>query len=582
MKLILIPPGDFRMGSEETDQQLAERFPYLVDEMQKEPELKMTVASARPQHWVRITRPFYSGKYEVTKGQFRSFVDDTGYATGAETDGRGGWGYDSTKIPINGEYPFYQATKFNWRNWGVDQSDDCPVVNVSWNDATAFCDWLSRKEQKKYRLPTEAEWEYACRAGTTSRFYGGDDPEILTRIGNVADSTGKSQFPWWSTALASADGSVFPNPVGQFRPNNFGLFDMAGNVNEWCQDWFGELYYRDSPASDPAGPSSGSHRVIRGGGWDSEGVYCRSAARFFDLPTRHDHRTGFRIVCEAADSTAARRSRLDAPTAKEKQAPTPTADGCEGHTAGQIRDDNPLKTRLVWIPPGDFTMGSPNHEADRGNDESQVHVSLTRGFWLGQHEVTQAEWRRLMATTPWSGKECVTEGDDYPATYVTWDEALRFCEIMTTEERAAGRLPEGWFYTMPTEAQWEYACRTGTTSRFSFGDSEGDLREYAWYSKNGWSADERYPHQVARKKANPWGLYDMHGNVWEWCRDWYTKELPGGTDPQGPPGSLPCVRRGGSWGSAAHDCRSASRETGDRSFANSVVGFRMALCPYAR
>ena len=206
--------------------------------------------------------------------------------------------------------------------------------------------------------------------------------------------------------------------------------------------------------------------------------------------------------------------------------------GFEGTKAGQSRKSNGLNTPLVWIPPGDFTMGSPKDEKDRSDDENQVQVTLTKGFWLGQHEVTQAEWQRVMQTTPWSGNEDVKEGDDYPATFVSWDDAMKFCEKLTEQERSAGRLPSDWQYTLPTEAQWEYACRAGTKSRFSFGDDESDLGEYAWYGKNAGDIGEKYAHRVAQKKANPWGLYDMHGNVWEWCRDVYAYELPGRRRPR--------------------------------------------------
>ncbi len=169
--------------------------------------------------------------------------------------------------------------------------------------------------------------------------------------------------------------------------------------------------------------------------------------------------------------------------------------GFEGSKAGQTGDDNSLKTKLVWIPSGDFTMGSPKDEKDRSDDENQVQVTLSKGFWLGQHELTQAEWQRVMQTTPWSGKEHVKEGDDYPATYVSWDDAMKFCEKLTEQEHAAGRLPSDWRYTLPTEAQWEYACRAGTKSRFSFGDDESDLSDYTWWGGivgNGNAKNEQY------------------------------------------------------------------------------------------
>jgi formylglycine-generating enzyme required for sulfatase activity len=239
---------------------------------------------------VTISQPFYLGKYEVTKGQFRKFVEDTNYRTDAEKDGKGSLGYTGDK-----DKPFKERPAFTWRDWGVDQGDNSPVVNVSHNDAVAFCEWLSRKEGKKYRLPTEAEWEYACRAGTVDRYYNGDDPEGLTKLGNVADATAKEKVPNWTT-VASSDGWAFTAPVGQFRPNNFGLYDMIGNAAEWCSDWYDADYYAKSPERDPTGPNSGSDRVRRGGCWASDAVSCRAAYRGGNPPGSRDFFVGFRLA----------------------------------------------------------------------------------------------------------------------------------------------------------------------------------------------------------------------------------------------------------------------------------------------
>ena len=187
MRLTLIPEGTFEMGSPEGDK----------DAEQDE----------KPQHRVRITRPFYLGVHEVTRGQFRRFVDEAGYQTEAEKDGKGGWGWnEETK-------KFEQNTRYTWQNPGFEQTDDHPVVNVSWNDATAFAEWLSRKEGKTYRLPTEAEWEYACRAGTTSRYSCDDDPEGLAAVGNIADGTAKQKYPNLTT-ISARDGYVYTAPGG--------------------------------------------------------------------------------------------------------------------------------------------------------------------------------------------------------------------------------------------------------------------------------------------------------------------------------------------------------------------------------
>src|SRR5262249_1391794 len=158
---------------------------------------------------------------------------------------------------------------------------------------------------------------------------------------------------------------------------------------------------------------------------------------------------------------------------------------------------------------------------DRLKNENQVLVTLSRGFWLGKYEVKQGDWKALMASTPWSGKKDVTEGNESPAAALTWEDAEKFCVELTRKERAAGRGPIDWRYTLPTEAQWEYACRAGQRTRFTFGDDEAHLGDYAWFQKNADAVGEQYVHQVGTKRANSWGLHDMHGNAWEWCRDWY-------------------------------------------------------------
>jgi formylglycine-generating enzyme required for sulfatase activity len=198
------------------------------------------------------------------------------------------------------------------------------------------------------------------------------------------------------------------------------------------------------------------------------------------------------------------------------------ADGnFEGSRAGETREDNGLALPFVWITPGTFIMGSAANETGRSDDENQLQVTLTTGFWLGLHEVTQTEWRRVMRTEPWSGKPHVEARENYPATYITWEEATKFCETLTKREQIAGRLPSNWQFALPTEAQWEYACRAGTNTRFSFGDDDSLLGDYALYVKNASDAGKQEAHLTGQKKPNPWGLLDIHGNVWEWCRDWY-------------------------------------------------------------
>jgi formylglycine-generating enzyme len=289
MKLTLIPAGEFMMGSGESAEDAAAFFStthvrifwtagFLDDE--------------HPQHRVRITKPFYLGTYHVTRGQFRQFVADTGYKTDAEKIEKWGtWRWNpgmKTGLPRDKDS--------SWRKPGFEQTDEHPVVILSWNDAVAFCRWLSRKEGKTYRLPTEAEWEYACRAGTTTRYYSGDDPETLAKVANVADAAARAKRPFWEHTIKASDGYAFTAPVGQFKPNAFGLYDMHGNAWEWCSDWYGEDYYGKSPTDDPTGPNTGDRHVLRGGSWIMEACFCRSATRLRSLADFRNYGPGFRVA----------------------------------------------------------------------------------------------------------------------------------------------------------------------------------------------------------------------------------------------------------------------------------------------
>lgn len=253
----------------------------------------------------------------------------------------------------------------------------------------------------------------------------------------------------------------------------------------------------------------------------------------------------------------------------------PAADPMRGKAPGDIRDDNALKLKLVWCPPGKLKMTWLADEKPFGPFEA--NVELTRGFWLGKFEATQFEWKQVMSTEPWKRERNAKAGDDYPATFVKWDDAMTFCRTLTRLEREAGRLPDDWEYTLPTEAQWEYACRGGTKSTSSVGTDQSKLGDYAWFRSN--TENEEYAHRVGGKKPNLWGFHDMHGNVEEFCRDWYWEALRGGRDPEAtqrdPSTKRPHVVRGGSWFDFANFCSSSSRESADG--AGSGVGFRVAL-----
>ena len=243
---------------------------------------------------------------------------------------------------------------------------------------------------------------------------------------------------------------------------------------------------------------------------------------------------------------------------------------------GSVADS--IGMELIEIPAGKFTMGSPAGETDRVEErEAQVSVTLTKPFGLGKYEVTQGQWKSVMDLEPWLNKSDVRISEDNAATYVSWDDATEFCKKLTDLERKARTLQADEEYRLPTEAEWEYACRAGTTTAYSFGDDESKFGEYAArFPPIFKTEDEFYSRKVGTKKPNPWGLYDMHGNVCELCSDWYGDELSGGTDPAGPKGGSNRVWRGGSSGLAPGVCRSAIRASPKPSDSGSYLGFRVA------
>ena len=272
---------------------------------------------------------------------------------------------------------------------------------------------------------------------------------------------------------------------------------------------------------------------------------------------------------------------------------------------------------MAWISPGTYVMGSPDAEKGRKSDESpQTTVTLTKGYWLGNTEVTIGEWKAVTGQSlrdkvikllndetlyDFDGKKMrerdfmhfdkndpdkimANQDDRLPMYFVSWDEAMEFCHKLTKLEHAHGRLPAGYEYTLPTEAQWEYACRAGTTGATY---SNGSLDDIAWYVKNsfmgytgkGLGNPPAGPRDVGEKLPNKWGMHDILGNIWEWCRDWYGL-YPGGnvTDPVGPETGAYKVNRGGSFGSGPNDERSANRAKNPPNEDSAYRGFRIALC----
>lgn len=261
-EMVVMPPGTFMMGSSpsETERQTNEG----------------------PVHSVTLDKPFALGKFEITRGQYARFVDETGHHSG-----NGCWAIeagDYTDSPVR-----------NWRDPNFPQQDNHPAVCLNWLDAQAFVQWLSKKTGKHYRLPSEAEWEYAARGNTTSTRFWGNDPDQACDYANVMDTTGKEQVPNVDWRHNCTDGHAYTAPVGSKKPNAFGLYDMLGNVWEWMEDSY-HSNYRGAPTDGSAWIAGGKEPVIRGGSWLNKVHYVRVAERSTDESTDHDNFTGFRVA----------------------------------------------------------------------------------------------------------------------------------------------------------------------------------------------------------------------------------------------------------------------------------------------
>lgn len=432
-----------------------------------------------PRHEVRLTRGFYLGIHEVTQRQWVALMD-------------------------HNPSVFQQEAE--------DAAADRPVDSVSYHQAEEFLRRLNRLGLGRFRLPTEAEWEYAARAGTSSAYYWGD---------------GAKPFDTYTYAWANSRSMARTHAVGTKKPNAWGFHDMAGNVWEWCSDWYGP--YAEGLQTDPQGPARGAEKVFRGGSYYDFPPALRVANRHRHGLDRGYTAIGLRVVLEA-EPWQTRTVRL-------------------AETALQF----------VQVPAGRFLMGSPETEAGRARDESpQIEQEIPRSFWLGQFEVTQKQWHAVMGSNP-----SVFRGEDLPVEMVSWDDIQQF--LLKVNAMGLGR------FRLPTEAEWEYAARAGSTARFSFGDDANyqSLPDYAWF----YSRAEGATHPVGTRKPNPWGLYDIYGNVWEWCADAYSPALD---QPRNDPGR---IIRGGSWFNEPEALRAANRHRHAPDSRQTNIGFRLVWEP---
>ncbi len=347
MKMVPIQPGKFWMGSPK-------------GELDHQPD--------ETEHVVYHTKPFYMGMHEVTVGQFAAFVKDTGRLTDAERKGEG-----SLRPDEDGKWVLDR--KINWRNPGFEQADDHPVVCVSWNDAWAFCHWLSATEDKRYQVPTEAQWEYCCRAGARTRFTFGDDNKELEGYAWLADNAARTT-----------------HPVGRKMPNAWGLFDMHGNALEWTSDTYDKNYYLNSPREDPRCFNSRQPLgVLRGGVWARGADECRAAFRNSRLTrSRSSNGVGFRVAM------------------------IPHLIITSPATGMALRE----------IGPGKFPMGSSDREPGRGRDEQLHDVVISKPFWIGRYEVTVGQFAAFVNETRYQ-TEAETTREGRPQALPRWTLEVR-------------------------------------------------------------------------------------------------------------------------------------------------------------
>ena len=588
------PPGEFMMGSPPSEEGRENR----------EDQAKVT-----------LSKGFWISKTEVTQSQ---------------------WAAVMRSNPLDGIGPYGKPHPEK------NKGPNLPIVGVSWEDAQVFMEkvnaTLGSEDGGKMSLPTEAQIEYAARAGETGKYPGGSLDEVAWHDGNSGG---------------------YMKPVGSKKANALGLHDMNGSTWEWVQD----CYDVELPGgTDPIAKETGPDRVIRGGCWFKEATRCRLATRSYRWQGASQcFSIGGRIVrnnwpAEVSkpaidpeingrnvskityqDSSLAQSFEQTGPkswmsgefaynevkrnewnvhlqraaefdervqidlsemtihvrgqgpkeilpilsASKQLSASAEAAIEQARLSSAESSSDkadqgmtNSMGMKLVPIANGKFQMGSLFREEGYRLAEQRHEVTLTRDYYLGAFEVTQAQYAKLMGNNPsyFQGDQVNgVDSSNHPVDQVSWDDAVEFCKRLSElpEERAAGRA-----YRLPTEAEWEHACRAGSNASFGFGGLEL-ADDYGWFSSNCKGVSQ----PVGKKDPNAWGLYDMHGNVMEWCSDW-AGDYPEGavSDPIGPNEGDSRMIRGGAWLTPAMLGRS-----GNRAFhfppdtRSDYVGFRVAL-----
>ena len=534
MEFVRIPAGSFLMGAS--------------DEGWSKP-------NEEPIHSVTIEYEFYMGKYEVTQAQWLAVIEN--------------WpGENPPNIPNS--------------TYGI--GENYPAYFIPWDSCQDFITEINKLNQGTFRLPSEAEWEYCCRAGSSTIFHFGDSDDDL------------SSYAWWS----GNNGDYGTKEVGQLLPNSFGLFDMHGNIYEWCEDAYHDSYI--------GAPTTGIAwlvppdiiKILRGGCWNDNSIGCRSSNRNYSNSDRYSECNGFRLVREAITNTPTftptstptytntpvpptlTNTPTETPTIT--QTPTPTIPDWVIPLPSVVIDlTGEVQIEFIQIPAGSFMMGASD-EGWSAADEEPVHsVTIEYDFYMGKFEVTQTQWQAIMGSNP-----SYFIGANRPVESVSWYD----CKSFVTE---LSKLGKGIF-KLPTEAEWEYCYRAGTTTRFYFGDSDGCdpyfedcaagtlpgyRSDYMWYGGNNSPNGSK---DVGLLLQNAFGLYDMSGNVWEWGEDDWHSDYSGAPSNGSAWINIPRdsrrIGRGGGWGHAATYNRSSYRSGPIADGTGISTGLRLVYEPY--
>ena len=446
-----------------------------------------------------------------------------------------------------------------WELYG--EGDQYPMYYVNYEECAAFCEKLNTllyaqlPEGYKFRLPTEAQWEYAARGGRKKKSYAYSGNDNISKVA------------WWEENCGNK-----MREVGLKADNTLGIFDMSGNVWEWCRDWFEADYYSYGSTTNPQGPLFGTQRVLRGGSWNLEAWHSRVTTRSQYAPTRSSANLGFRIVLEPAKDLFDLKNLRN--TAKKFSALTSSSKNCNFKI-------NDLYFKMIFVEGGTFNMGCTSDPEQCFENEEPVHSVTLSDFYVGEYQVTQQLWNKVMGATVSEQRdlgnpewELCGEGDYYPIYYINYEECELFCKKLN--QLLNKQLPEGYIFSLPTEAQWEYAARGGKKSKMHTYSGGNNVLSVAWYIDN----CKLQTHEVGIKNKNELGIYDMSGNVWEWCRDWfdldYYRRSPS-TDPTGPDKGYYRILRGGSWRSNAQGCRVSFRNVRPPNQRGDNYGVRVAL-----